>query len=179
MFALLACALALGVSGCQRRTVQAAPPVIGTPQPIENPPPAAQPASNAGSAPETSPPATQPAVNSAPKPAPRRPSPTPKENPEPEPSAPPKPAAPQMSQQLSPADQAVYERKTNEDVAAAEKNLERAYGRELNVPQHDLVDKIRGFLGQAREAIRASDWARARNLAQKAYVLSVELANSL
>jgi len=52
-------------------------------------------------------------------------------------------------------------------------------GRQLNPTQSDLVEKIRGFLRQAREAIRDSDWLRAKNLAQKAQVLSAELINSL
>ena len=83
-----------------------------------------------------------------------------------------------MSPQLTPADQATYQQKTNEDIAAAEKNVQKAYGRELTAAQHDLVEKIRGFIGQAHEAARESDWVRARNLAQKANVLSVELVNS-
>jgi hypothetical protein len=83
-----------------------------------------------------------------------------------------------MSPQLSSADKVAYEQKTNEDISAAEKNLQKAYGRELTAAQHDLVEKIRGFVGQAREAARESDWVRARNLAQKANVLSVELVNS-
>ncbi len=83
-----------------------------------------------------------------------------------------------MSPQLTPADQAAYQQKTNEDIAAAEKNLQKAYGRDLTAAQHDLVEKIRGFIGQAREAARESDWVRARNLAQKANALSVELVNS-
>ncbi len=54
-----------------------------------------------------------------------------------------------------------------------------AYGKTLSAAQSDLVEKIHAFLGQAREALRASDWVRARNLAQKAKVLSIELAGSL
>jgi len=73
----------------------------------------------------------------------------------------------------------VAERRTNEDINAAERNLQLAYGKQLNTGQHDLVEKIRGFLGQARESIRAGDWVRARTLAQKAQVLSVELVHSL
>jgi len=84
-----------------------------------------------------------------------------------------------MSVQLSPAELATYQRSTNEDISTAEKNLQQAYGRDLNASQHDLVEKIRTFLGQAREGIRESDWVRARNLAQKARVLSVDLVNSL
>lgn len=89
-----------------------------------------------------------------------------------------RPPAPLISPQLSPDDQAALERKTNEKIAAAEKNLKRAYGHELNAAQHDLVEKINTFLGQSREALRAADWTRAYNLAQKAYLLSVDLASS-
>jgi hypothetical protein len=176
--ALLACGLALTVSGCQKRSVQAAPPVVIAPAPKETQtPPAPAPETKTEPAPESapaSPPAASP-VNPPPKPAPHKTPATPKENSEP---APAKPAAPQMSPQLSPADRAAYERRTNEDLAAAEKNLQQAYGRDLAAAQHELVEKIRGFIGQAREAIRESDWVRARNLAQKAHVLSVELVNS-
>ncbi len=179
LLALLACIALSGVSGCQKRTVQAAPPVIATPQPIENPPPTPKPATNSEPAPEAPAPAKQPAANPATKPAPRRPAPSPKENSDQTQNQPQKPAAPQMSQQLSPADQVVYQRNTNGDIAAAEKNLQQVKGREINAAQHDLVEKIQGFLTQARDAIRESDWVRARNLAQKAFVLSVELANSL
>lgn len=163
--ACFACGLALVSAGCQKHTVHAAPPVSGPPataEPAATPPPATTPA----------PPETPPPV----KPAPRRPSPPPKETPEP---APPRPVAPQISPQLSPEDLAEYQKKTNEDLAASEKNLERATGRQLDATQHDLVEKIRSFLGQSREAIGVSDWVRARNLAQKAHVLSVELVNSL
>jgi outer membrane biosynthesis protein TonB len=177
--ALLACGLALAASGCQKRTVQAAPPVVIAPAPTETqPPPTPAPEIKPEPQPETPPPAppVAPPVNPTPKPAPHKTPATPKENSEP---APAKPAAPQISPQLTPADQVAYQQKTDEDIAAAEKNLQKAYGRELTAAQHDLVEKIRGFIGQAREAAREQDWVRAHNLAQKANVLSVELANSL
>jgi hypothetical protein len=87
--------------------------------------------------------------------------------------------APQISPQLSAGDQASYERKTTEDAAVAEKNIQGASGRQLNAAQQDIVDKVRSFLSQARDASKTGDWARAQNLAQKARLLSVELANSL
>jgi len=87
--------------------------------------------------------------------------------------------APQISPQLSPNDQAVYERKTNEDISVAEKNLQSAKGRQLNPSQLDLAEKIRSFVTQAHDAAKASDWTRAQNLAQKARLLSTELVNSL
>jgi hypothetical protein len=86
--------------------------------------------------------------------------------------------APQISPQLSAGDQASYERKTTEDAAVAEKNIQNASGRQLNAAQQDIVDKVRSFLSQARDAGKAGDWARAQNLAQKARALSVELSNS-
>src|SRR5574337_387772 len=92
--------------------------------------------------------------------------------PAPEP-APPKPAPPQISPRLSREEQAAAERQTQQAISEAEKNLQAAYGKKLNDAHQDLVEKIRGFLGQAREAMRAADWVRARNLAQKAQVLSV------
>ncbi len=157
--AFLLLLLAIGISGCKKRTVHAAPPAPApaNPQPTAPNPPASE------SKPET--------PESAPSP-PTLVVPPPK-------TIPPKPAPPQISPRLSPEEQAAAERKTYEDIGTAERNLQVAYGKQLNAAQHDLVEKIRGFLGQAHEAIHASDWVRARNLAQKAVVLSVELINSL
>ena len=85
---------------------------------------------------------------------------------------------PQISPELSPRDQADAMRNTNDDIRTAEKNLQAANGKKLNASQTDLVGKVQGFLSQAREAIRANDWVRARNLALKAEVLSTELIKS-
>jgi hypothetical protein len=90
-----------------------------------------------------------------------------------------RPAAPQISPQLSAGDQASLERKTNDDVSVAERNLQQASGRQLSAAQQDLVEKIRSFLTQSRDASKAGDWARAQNLSQKARLLSIELLNSL
>lgn len=172
--ALLLCALALGTSGCRKRRVHAAPPAIIPAPPVE-PAPEPKPAPKPETKPETVP-APPPAVSVPPaKHAPVKPHPAPPVEPAPEP----KPAPPHLSPRLSPEEQVEAERRTNRDIAQAEQNLQVAYGRTLNSAQQDLVEKIRGFIGQAREAMRASDWVRARNLAQKAQVLSVELVNSL
>jgi hypothetical protein len=53
-----------------------------------------------------------------------------------------------------------------------------AVGKRLSAAQKDLTEKIRGFLAQAHDAIRAGDWVRALNLAEKARVLSDELVKS-
>lgn len=95
------------------------------------------------------------------------------------PDQPAHPPAPQISPQLSPGDQAAYQRRTTDDISAAEKNLQQASGKQLNAAQHDLYEKIQSFLSQSRDATKSGDLARAQNLAQKARLLSVELVNSL
>jgi hypothetical protein len=143
----------------------------------------ANPPGEALSAPPTLPPATAsnpPAVNipSAKPEAPRKPA---EEQPAADASAGPSAhtPAPQISPQLSANDQASYERKINDDVTLAEKNLQEANGKQLSAGQHDLVEKIRSFLTQSREASKSGDWTRAQNLAQKARLLSIEFVNSL
>ena len=167
---LLLFAVLLSASGCQKRTAHAATPA---PPPAPAPPlePVPDPTPSILTPPETAPetaPASPP-VAPAPKPAPVKPHPDA-----------PKPAPPpQISPGLSPEEQAAAEQRTRNDINAAERNLQAAYGKQLNTAQHDLVEKIRSFLAQAHEAMRASDWVRARNLAQKAHVLSVDLLHSL
>jgi hypothetical protein len=89
------------------------------------------------------------------------------------------PAAPQISPQISPGDQAAFERKTNEDVSITQKNLQQTSGKQLSAAQRDLIGKIRSFISQSHDASKDGDWARAQNLAQKAHLLSNELVNSL
>ncbi len=151
--------------------MQAAPPSGGTVPAGE---PAPQPSNPAPEA--KTPPPENPAPPALVVPPPAKPPATKPAQPAP---TQPRPAAPQISPRLSPAEQAEAERRTTQDISAAEKNLQFAYGKQLNAAQHDLIEKIRGFLGQAREAIRADDWVRARNLAQKAQALSIELVSSL
>jgi hypothetical protein len=84
-----------------------------------------------------------------------------------------------ISPQLTPQESAVAQQQTNQSLRIAEKNLESARGKNLNAAQSDLISKIRGFIKDAREAARITDWSRARSLAKKAQVLSEELAGSL
>lgn len=91
----------------------------------------------------------------------------------------PRPVAPQISQQISPADEAAYKQKTNGALTIAESNLRQTEGKQLNSSQRDMVEKIEGFVSQSREALAGSDWTRAQNLAKKAEVLSNELVSSL
>ena len=188
--ALLAAILvACFAAGCLRHRVQASAPVVTAPQPEAVRPMNVAPDTNAlppkpADAPappvssnETSDPLGSISKSKAP-PAPPKPA---TEQPAPEPSAeqPARAPLPQISPQLSSSDQQAYEHKTNDDISAAEKNLQQANGRQLSAGQQDLVEKIKGFLDQSRDASKSSDWARAQNLAQKARLLSIELVNSL
>lgn len=87
--------------------------------------------------------------------------------------------APMIAPQLTAQEAAVAQQQTSQSLGIAEKNLESAHGKTLNAAQSDLVSKIRGFIKDAREAVRIADWSSARSLAKKAQVLSEELADSL
>ena len=190
LIALLACGLSLAMTGCEK-TAKASPPVAAAPMP--------QPADSkpiTTIAPDTT--ATPPEVAEAPPPAPppteaaplpvapthTKPVPPPhKQTAEPQTAETPaeqtRPAAPQISPELSPNDQATYAHKTDEDISVAQKNLQQSADKRLSAAQLDLAEKIRSFVSQSREASKAGDWARAQNLAQKARLLSVELVDSL
>ncbi len=90
-----------------------------------------------------------------------------------------RPAPPQISPQISQADQAAYEHRTNDSISEAQKNLQKAGAHQLSSSQQEMVEKIQGFITQARDALQASDYTRAQNLAQKAQLLSIELVNTL
>ena len=89
-----------------------------------------------------------------------------------------KPEAPTIAAQLSKEEFAAAQQETTQSLDIAEKNLASTGNKRLNPAQKDLVSKIKGFLKDAREAAQAGDWARARNLAKKAQVLSEELVRS-
>jgi hypothetical protein len=185
--ALLACTFSLAAGGCAQKNVQAAAPATTAPvaearpmttapdtdatPPLETiTPPPTYPAATTPSPPPIAIPTTKPA-------APRKPA---GQQPAEEASAEPaRPPAPQISAELSPGDQALYERKTNDDISVAEKNLQQTNGKQLSAAQQDLTAKIRAFLSQSLDASREGDWARAQNLSEKARLLSKELVDSL
>ena len=178
---LLLAALCAGAMGCHRHTVQAAAPPA-TPAPAE--PPRSEPGPPMVSSSDANPSPTTPSeknpTESSPATATRpiEPKPRPPTTPPPETPAP-KPAGPQITQRLSPAQEAELKGQTEKSIAEAEANLRRAYGRQLNETQHDMVEKIQSFMAQSHEASEAGDWNRARIQADKARVLSIELVNSL
>jgi hypothetical protein len=105
--------------------------------------------------------------------APRRPATTESSD-----STPAKPAAPQISPQLSPRDLESTKKNTTANLMTADQNLQLSNGRQLSAAQKDLAEKIKGFISQSHEAIRSDDWVRAQNLAEKARVLSTDLVKS-
>jgi len=80
--------------------------------------------------------------------------------------------------ELSPQEAAAAKQQFAESVATIERNLASARGKNLTAAQADMVSKVNGFMAEAREANREGDWARARNLARKAQILSEELIAS-
>jgi len=65
----------------------------------------------------------------------------------------------------------------NQMLATTEENLKKIAGRELTANQQDIVNQTKQFVEQARAAVTAEDFDRARTLAWKAQTLSGELAN--
>lgn len=169
--------------------MQAAAPVNSPPtsSAIETPPPSTTAPDTTAMPPVAAqtPPPDIPVSSTAPPPviaSPTKPAPRP-QKPAPEPAAVAeehaRPAPPQISPELTENEKANYQRGTADDIAAAKSNLRQADGKRLNAQQKDLVDKIGTFVDQSNSAVKEGDLARARNLAQKARVLSVELVNSL
>jgi hypothetical protein len=189
LLAILAVGVTLGCAGCLRNKVQAAAPVAFAPQPETERPMNVAPDTDASppqpaeaSAPTIPPNSNPPPVSSIPKikapPAPPKPA---IEQPSTEPAAEASshPPAPQIFPQLSPGEQQIYERNTNDELNVAERNLQQANGRQLNAVQQDLLKTARSYIEQAREASKGGDWARAQNLAHKARLASDDLVNSL
>lgn len=87
--------------------------------------------------------------------------------------------SPLLVPELSPHETAVAKVQTSQSVAVAERNLAAARKKNLTPMQLDAVSKINGFLTEAREASHEGDWARARNLAKKAQILSEDLVAAL
>ncbi len=174
-----AASLSLFCSGCAHHKVQAAAPLTVppvSPSPIPSQDTTKSPASIP--APSTPAPAnpvseTPPTLNPKPD-TPKRPVAT-----TPPASEAERPAAPQISPQISPSDKSQLQQQASQYVATAQQNLHHADGRDLNPAQKDMVDKIRGFLDQAQQAIQGSDWESAKNFSQKAYLLSLDLLKTL
>ncbi|HTQ95502.1 MAG TPA: hypothetical protein VMH89_01775 [Candidatus Acidoferrum sp.] len=67
---------------------------------------------------------------------------------------------------------------TQHNLDLAEKNLALAQGKSLNPAQMDVVSKVKGYAESARDAMKSGDWVKAKNLSNKAELLSEQLASS-
>lgn len=74
------------------------------------------------------------------------------------------------------AEKASQQRYTTEQLTSAtEENLKKIAGRQLSPSQQQMVDQIKDFMEQSKQAIAAGDLERGNNLAMKARLLSDEL----
>jgi hypothetical protein len=176
-FVIIPVLVAAGLGGCPQKPVKPKFIQVGVTQPPHEPfpqdAPVVPPQIDSPALPYFEPQMSSALSNPPRPPAPRRVAvPT---EPEPEPT---KQEAPQISPQLSPEEKSHAQASTDADIKGAQQGLDTAAHHTLNPTQQDMVDKISGFLTQAREAIGVADWLRAKNLAQKAHVLSNELVRS-
>lgn len=190
---LLASMLALG--GCKKKKPAVPPPQAQAPavaQPAPETQPPAPPASEPNRPePEAAQPETEPAATTTPAPKPKtkprpvkKPAPPAPEKPtEKAESKPPKtvvpeggtqPAKPQLSPTM-PSDQKIHQKmNTNQLLEATDYNL-KGISRTLNTDEQAMLQHIRSYMQQARDASKDGDTERAYNLALKAHLLSDEL----
>jgi hypothetical protein len=90
-----------------------------------------------------------------------------------------KPREPVIVPDLSSGEMEAAKADAQASLNVAERNLEATRGKALNAAQADLASKVRGFMEAVREAMKDSDWERAKTMAKKAEVLSRELAGGL
>jgi outer membrane biosynthesis protein TonB len=192
---LLASMLALG--GCKKKKPAVPPPQAQAPA-VTQPEPEAQPPVPAASEPnrpqpeatqpETAPPETAPAPKPKTKPHPAAkktvpPPPVEKAAEKPAEKPPSKtvvteggtqPATPQLSASM-PHNQAIDKKlNTNQLLEATDYKL-KSIARALNADEQAMLQHIRSYMQQARDAARDGDTERAYNLALKAHLLSDEL----
>ncbi|MGZ4839566.1 MAG: hypothetical protein ACXVZR_13535 [Terriglobales bacterium] len=193
---LIVSLLALG--GCKKKKPAVPPPQAQSPT-VTQPQPEVQPPAPAASEPNRpQPETTQPETATAPQPTTPAPKPkkprtrptTAKKTPPPAPPAPApekpaekrtvvteggtQPATPQLSASL-PHDQAIHQKlDTNQLLEATDYNL-KSVSRALNADEQAMVQHIRSYMQQARDASKEGDTERAYNLALKAHLLSDEL----
>jgi len=176
-FVIIPVLVAAGLGGCPQQPVKPKFTQVGVTQPpherFPQDDPIVPPQIDSPELPYFEPQMSSALSNPPRPPAPRRATVT--TEPEPEPT---KPEAPQISPQLSPEEKSRAQASTDADIKAAQQALDTAAHHTLNPTQQDMADKISSFLTQAREAIGVADWLRAKNLAQKAHVLSNELVRS-
>jgi outer membrane biosynthesis protein TonB len=186
---LLASLLALG--GCKKKKAAAPPPQAQAPT-IAQPAPEVQPPAPEPKLPQVEPTPPEPAPTTtttapAPKPktkprhAAKKVVPPPAETPaEKQPSKTvvteggTQPATPQLSASMS-HDKVIHQKlNTNQLLEATDYNLKNI-ARSLNADEQAMVQHIRSYMQQSRDAAKDGDTERAYNLALKAHLLSDEL----
>jgi outer membrane biosynthesis protein TonB len=191
---LLASVLALG--GCKKKKPAVPPPQAQAPS-VTQPEPEVQPPVPPASEPnrpqpEPAQPETAPAATATPAPKPKtKPRPAKKTVPPPAPEKPAEkaenqptktvvpegstqPATPQLSPTM-PTDQKIHQKmNTNQLLEATDYNL-KGISRTLNTDEQAMLQHIRSYMQQARDAAKDGDTERAYNLALKAHLLSDEL----
>jgi len=164
----------------EQPTVPPPPKVAEGPKPGVSPPPQiSQTPSPPAPPPKPEPPKqkkarrrTPPAVATAPPPQPaaaEQPPPAQAES-----AAP----VPQLTQLLSPAEQAAYNRAIDAAVERTRANLAKVQAHEMDANQKANLARARAFLQQAEDA-RATDLPTAKSLADRADILAQDLARSL
>jgi hypothetical protein len=162
------------------RTPPAEPPTVPAPPPVEaaktTPPP-----------PRAATVEVKPPAKPQPKPTRRppkkvttakaQPPVTPQQTPPAETPAAPSEPIPQLTQMLSPAEEAAYNRAIDVAVENAKANVTKVSGRRLNSTQRGKLERINAFLKQVEET-RARDLATAKTIAERAYLLSDELVKN-
>jgi hypothetical protein len=96
--------------------------------------------------------------------------------PVPEPPAPP-PTVPQLTQILTPEQQAAYNASLDRNLDRARRTVTALAGRRLSRNQVTYLERIKSFIQQAGDA-RRTDLVRAANLAERASVLADDLLKS-
>lgn len=170
LVALLPLLLLGGCKKPQPVAMPAPPPPLVEAAPVElaleEPEPEEEPVVAEESQPEP-PPQPEPAPVRRPRPAAAATAPAPAPPPEPAPQ-------PTVSAGLSDIEAEQHRYSTEQLLESAEANL-RSIRRALSRDEQGVVQQIRTFVQQARAATAAADLVRARNLAQKAHLLSTEL----
>ena len=88
------------------------------------------------------------------------------------------PAPPQLTQMISAADQAAYNRSIDAALGRVQANLARINGASLNASHHVNLERIQAFLREA-QAARHTDLVTAKSFADRADLLAQDLVKSL
>ncbi|HVW10214.1 MAG TPA: hypothetical protein VHC90_16620 [Bryobacteraceae bacterium] len=148
------------------------PPPVEAQTPVENPIP------NATLPPAETPPAPKPSPSPPPSNRPRNAGARPPVTPNPVVPPAPETPAPALGAILSPEDRKRLDAQYFSDLGQANQILKGLNGRPLNAEQRDSVSRAQAFIRQAAQ-FHDRDLATAAELARRAKVLTLDLANAL